>query len=206
MGSGITSDKDNRFIELLQKVMSYAEDNKIWLDESRIREAVISQLAPTDQKARAIDFIRRVTEPDIPPLPNLDAKKTIAVGFDGPLHAYSEGWKDGRLYDPPREGAKKAIEGLRRMGFSIVVFTQRAYQRVINHQSQRPQVPHIYEWLRRYDLATSGVWQQPWKCPARYYIEKRMMHPYVPGHEWHNLVLWIRAAETTDNATPTIGQ
>ena len=38
--------------------------------------------------------------------------KTIAVDFDGVIHAYSKGWQDGTIYDPPLPGALEALATL----------------------------------------------------------------------------------------------
>lgn len=49
---------------------------------------------------------------------------TIAVDFDGVIHAYSRGWADGTIYDPPVPGA---LDGLRTLmdHDSVFVFTTR---------------------------------------------------------------------------------
>lgn len=44
---------------------------------------------------------------------------TLAVDFDGVIHAYSRGWQDGSIYDDPMPGA---IEGLRALQRSYAVF------------------------------------------------------------------------------------
>lgn len=43
----------------------------------------------------------------------------IAVDFDGVIHAYSNGWQDGTIYDPPLPGA---LDGLRRLLDQDAVF------------------------------------------------------------------------------------
>lgn len=45
--------------------------------------------------------------------------KTIAVDFDGVVHAYSKGWQDGTIYDPPLPGA---LEGLTALMDTCAVF------------------------------------------------------------------------------------
>lgn len=53
----------------------------------------------------------------------------IAVDFDGVIHAYSLGWCDGSIYDPPLPGA---LDGLRQlMGQEAVfIFTAREPEQV----------------------------------------------------------------------------
>ncbi len=52
-------------------------------------------------------------------------KRTIAIDFDNVIHDYSEGWKDGTIYDGPVVGAFQAIKKLRDKGYNIVIFTSR---------------------------------------------------------------------------------
>jgi hypothetical protein len=50
--------------------------------------------------------------------------QTVAVDFDGVIHAYSKGWRDGTIYDGPVEGALDALRTL--MGrYAVVVHTAR---------------------------------------------------------------------------------
>ena len=53
-------------------------------------------------------------------------QKTIAVDFDGVIHAYSKGWHDGTIYDEPIEGAIESIERLLKRGYKVAIFTCRA--------------------------------------------------------------------------------
>ena len=52
-------------------------------------------------------------------------QKTIAIDFDGVIHKYSKGWKDGACYDDPMEGSLEALNRLKRKGYNIVIFTAR---------------------------------------------------------------------------------
>lgn len=49
---------------------------------------------------------------------------TIAVDFDGVLHAYSNGWQDGSIYDEPVPGAFDALRALMKT-YAVFVHTTR---------------------------------------------------------------------------------
>lgn len=53
------------------------------------------------------------------------SKKTLAIDFDGVIHAYTTGWSDGDLYDLPVEGALYALSKLEK-DYKLVIFTTRA--------------------------------------------------------------------------------
>ncbi|MEV6504779.1 hypothetical protein AB0M61_01490 [Streptomyces sp. NPDC051642] len=48
----------------------------------------------------------------------------IAVDFDGVIHAYSKGWQDGAIYDPPLPGAFDALHFLMRQ-HAVFIHTAR---------------------------------------------------------------------------------
>lgn len=52
------------------------------------------------------------------------ADRTVAVDFDGVIHAYSKGWQDGSIYDAPHPGA---LDGLRKLmdHYAVFVHTSR---------------------------------------------------------------------------------
>jgi len=49
---------------------------------------------------------------------------TIAVDFDGVIHAYSKGWQDGSIYDKPMPGAFAALNTLMQ-AYAVMVHTTR---------------------------------------------------------------------------------
>lgn len=59
--------------------------------------------------------------------------QTVAVDFDGVIHAYSRGWQDGTIYDEPMPGA---VEGLRQLMATYAVFI---------HTSREPE--QVLPWL-----------------------------------------------------------
>ena len=94
----------------------------------------------------------------------LDKQRTIAVDFDGVLHAYSRGFQGlDNAYDPPMPGAREALEALRAQG------------NVLKIMSSRPRVV-IEEWLARYDLAHLFDEVRNDKFAATLYIDDRALH------------------------------
>ncbi|GAB3156460.1 hypothetical protein GCM10027258_62930 [Amycolatopsis stemonae] len=61
---------------------------------------------------------------------------TVAVDFDGVIHAYRLGWHDGTIYDVPIAGA---LEGLRTLRKTFAVFV---------HTTRNP--VHVAAWLARH--------------------------------------------------------
>jgi len=49
---------------------------------------------------------------------------TVAIDFDGPIHAYTRGWQDGSIYDDPVPGAWRAIAQIQRQ-HAVFIFTSR---------------------------------------------------------------------------------
>jgi hypothetical protein len=50
--------------------------------------------------------------------------QTVAVDFDGVIHAYSKGWQDGSIYDEPVPGAFDALRKLMK-AYAVFVHTTR---------------------------------------------------------------------------------
>ncbi len=61
---------------------------------------------------------------------------TVAVDFDGVIHAYSGGWQDGTIYDEPVPGA---FDGLRSL---------MAYHPVFIHTSRNP--AQVGWWMKEH--------------------------------------------------------
>jgi hypothetical protein len=115
--------------------------------------------------------------------------QTVAVDFDGVIHAYSKGWHDGTIYDEPMPGA---IEGLRKLQerYAVFVFTSRRA------------TADVAAWINRHALGAveavheaSGDTREFWnnqevilvtnrKLPAVAYVDDRA----VPFTTWDYLL------------------
>lgn len=51
-------------------------------------------------------------------------RRTILIDFDGPIHAYSMGFRDGSIYDKPALGALDSLAALNQK-YRVVIFTTR---------------------------------------------------------------------------------
>lgn len=56
---------------------------------------------------------------------------TVAVDFDGVIHAYSKGWHDGTIYDDPMPGALNGLRALMER-YAVFVHTSRDRIKVAN--------------------------------------------------------------------------
>jgi len=97
------------------------------------------------------------TLPDVTPG---NIMQTVAIDFDGVIHAYTKGWCGGEIYDEPVPGAREAIAKLRARGYIVIVHT--AY-------SRPPQV--VMDWLRQQAIVVDAV--SNIKPPAIAYIDDR---------------------------------
>jgi len=102
--------------------------------------------------------------------------KRALIDFDGPIHKYSQGYKDGSLYDKPPEGTKEFIDWLKDKGYQIVIFTTRAsktndYETGGNHKKEIIKIQkYLKEHEIHYDLITAE------KLAANFYIDDRAIH------------------------------
>jgi hypothetical protein len=120
------------------------------------------------------------TEVAPPPLPK--RVKTIAVDFDGVIHAYSGGWKNGTIYDEPVRGAFEALRNLMNK-YAVFVFTSRNPAQVANWLIKsgfptrlfpnREETPEF--WNKQGTLLVTNV-----KLPAFAYIDDRA----ICFHNW----------------------
>ncbi len=107
-------------------------------------------------------------------------QKTIAIDFDGVLHAYSDGWRDGSIYDVAVPRAVDAVTKLQDAGYHIVVFSTRA-------DTPAGQAD-ISGWLGEQGFRAGEILVTDRKVPAIAYIDDRG----IRFTNWPDIVkLWV---------------
>lgn len=96
---------------------------------------------------------------------------TVAVDFDGVIHAYSRGWQDGSIYDGPLTGALDALASLMER-YAVFVHTTRSPRQVADWLIEHGFDVATYEpdefWNERGVLLVTNR-----KYPAVAYIDDR---------------------------------
>ena len=109
-----------------------------------------------------------VVYPESVDLDNVNAKR-IMIDFDGTIHKYSKGWKDGTVYDEPISGAKQFIDQLKDDGFEVIIFTARLSEITHGKEGVKKQKQMIKNWLKKYGIKIDGITAE--KIPATAYID-----------------------------------
>ena len=73
-----------------------------------------------------------------------ESRKTICVDFDGVIHSYGEGWKDGVVYGTPNDGAREVMKEYVDKGYKVVILTARIQPK---YEDSKRQKVLMQEWL-----------------------------------------------------------
>jgi methionine salvage enolase-phosphatase E1 len=79
---------------------------------------------------------------------------TIAVDFDGVIHGYSEGYKDGSIYDDPVEGVAEAMRKMKEEGHKIYIFTTRT-NKLFHKKNQGDQIKAIEAYMKNHEFRST---------------------------------------------------
>lgn len=79
--------------------------------------------------------------------------KRLMIDFDGVIHSYHEGWKDGSIYGYVIEGSKEAINELSKT-HQIVIFTTRVspQQNLKHKRNLEEQEEMVGDWLTSHGI------------------------------------------------------
>ena len=97
-------------------------------------------------------------------LDTLDKQRTLAVDFDGVIHAYSRGFQGlENAYDPPMPGARETLTALKEAGISLRIMSSRP-RAVIEDWLAKHELDHLFDAVRNDKFA------------ATIYIDDRALH------------------------------
>ncbi len=118
-----------------------------------------------------------------------NAECSIAVDFDGVIHAYSRGWHTKNIYDPPMPGAHQALKALT-AAYGVFIFSARSAEDILpwcreHFPDLRFQLigPKVTYWARK---GVIGITNR--KLPALMYIDDRA----VRFTNWTDMVNYLR--------------
>ena len=111
-----------------------------------------------DQILRCLEK-RKIIPSVLGKINTLDKNKTIAIDFDGVVHAYSRGFEGlENVYDDVHPGARSAIASLNKAGYKLIIMSSRpAYV--------------IRSWLKKHALDSYFNDVTNIKRPASFYID-----------------------------------
>lgn len=141
--------------------------------------------------------------------------KTIAIDFDGVIHAYTKGWQDGSVYDNEIEGVFEVIQSLFQQGYTVFIFSTRNPRQIKRWLKQKVYDseyivdghgdPSDYSYPK-YGFTVSVIpfWKKFWnkknclgitkrKLPAECYIDDRAIR--FSGN-WNNTLTEIKNFKT----------
>lgn len=97
----------------------------------------------------------------------------VAIDFDGVLHRYSDGWKDGQIYDQPVEGSRQALEAMKTAGWKIYIFSTRS-NKLYHKDQDKAQNQAMKDWLDLHEIPYDKIWNFG-KPLADLYIDDRAL-------------------------------
>ena len=125
--------------------------------------------------------------------------KRAMVDLDGTIHKYSQGWKDGSLYDGVFDGAREAIQELKDKGYEIVIFTARLYDEDTGHKSAK----EVGDYLKKHDIYFDQITHE--KLPAAFYIDDKAIQ--IKNGNWDDVMKQVKQFEkTNEDITERIGK
>lgn len=141
---------------------------------------------------------------------------TIAIDFDGVIHAYTKRWKDGTCYDKPVEGVFESIAKLFDLGYTVFIFSTRSPKQIKRWMKENCyECDYIYNGMGgdpnnysypkfNFTVELIPFWVKFWnkknvvgitkrKLPAHVYVDDRAMN--FKG-DWNQILLDIPQFKT----------
>lgn len=94
---------------------------------------------------------------------------TVAIDFDGVIHSYEDGYKDGSIYGTLVPGARECITKLKKKGYKIIIHTSRIVSFETGLVSPK-RLDDVRDWLIKNEVPFDSI--AP-KVIAAVYIDDR---------------------------------
>jgi|GEM_PF-1170314 len=122
-----------------------------------------------------------------------DKIQRVMIDLDKTIHPYKKGWNDGKLEDPPYEGAKKSIDKLKDMGYEIVIYTTRASLGNAQHYNYdvEDEIQNVKNYLTNHGIYFDKITGD--KIAADFYIDDKAV--YIKNGNWNDVMTQIKKRE-----------
>ena len=112
-------------------------------------------------------------------------QKRAMIDLDGTIHKYSQGYKDGTIYDDAFKDAKDVIEWLKSNGYEIVIFTTRASEinAIENGGDHNQQIDAVANWLKLNGIYFDKITAE--KLGADFYIDDKAI--CIKNGDWKSV-------------------
>lgn len=101
-------------------------------------------------------------------------KKVCAIDFDGVIHSYHDGYRNGEIYGYVLPGAKESIDKLKKK-YKIIIYTARVYD-------DKEALNRVKQWLKKNDIYFDEVKE---KIIADLYIDDNAVRcAPLKGVDW----------------------
>lgn len=112
------------------------------------------------------------------------------IDLDGTIHKYSQGYKNGEIYDDAFDGAKEVIDFLKRSGYEIVIFTTRASKANAKELGgdHNDQIKKIGSWLEKHGIYFDSITAE--KLAADFYIDDKAIQ--IKDGDWDSVLNVIK--------------
>lgn len=104
--------------------------------------------------------------------------KTVGIDFDGVIHSYDEGWKNGEIYGEINPDLPTLLWELHKRGFAVFICSSRDAHQIAAHLNQyyaQSELPHFTVipestkfWTKKWNVGVTNR-----KLPATAYLDDR---------------------------------
>jgi 5'(3')-deoxyribonucleotidase len=102
--------------------------------------------------------------------------QTVALDFDGPIHRYREGWKDGSIYDFPVMGVEDALKKLLEKHPVFILSSRDSHQIAEWMKEKFPSIPvEVIDDKTKFWTASGVIGITNRKLAATVYVDDRAL-------------------------------